>query len=93
MVLDWEHRPIMLWPKHLKQKILELEAKVRLLEKQKARAELLCRRSGQEAIIFDYASFDDGRKDMTSKSRKNYTTPGYRPQKKKYKETLVSSCD
>ena len=50
---DWEHQIQNTVSKTPEQKILELEAKVKLLEKQKARAEHLAERSDKKVIIFD----------------------------------------
>ncbi len=40
-------------PKSPQQRILELEEKIKLLEKQKARAEHLAERADKKAILFD----------------------------------------
>ena len=56
------------------QKILELEAKIKLLEKQKARAEHLAERADKKAIIFDML-VDLAEKEYNIDIRKNYT-PG-----------------
>jgi transposase-like protein len=71
---DWEHRPYYAMAKTPEQKILELEAKVRLLEKQKARAEHLAERADKKAIIFDML-VDMAEKEYDIQIRKNYT-PG-----------------
>lgn len=49
---DWENQPQKVMAKTPEQKILELEAKIRLLEKQKNRAEHLAERADKMAIIF-----------------------------------------
>ena len=50
---DWENQTPSHMPKTPEQKILELEAKVKLLEKQKAFLEQQASRSDKKAIIFD----------------------------------------
>jgi len=50
---DWENQVPTTMSKTPEQKILELEAKVRLLEKQKTRAEHLAERADKKVIIFD----------------------------------------
>ena len=50
---DWEHQTPKTMSKTPEQRILELEAKVKLLEKQKARAEHLAERADKKVIIFD----------------------------------------
>lgn len=52
---DWEYDKTQsnMKSKSPEQRILELEAKVKLLEKQKARAEALANRAGEKVIIFD----------------------------------------
>lgn len=69
---DWEHKTTNLMSKIPEQKILELEAKVALLEKQKARAEYLAERSDKKVIIFDML-LDLAEKEYDIKIRKNYT--------------------
>ena len=54
------------------QKILELEAKVKLLEKQKARAEYLTERADKKSILFDML-VDLAEKEYKIDIRKNYT--------------------
>jgi hypothetical protein len=54
------------------QKILELETKVKLLEKQKARAEHLAERADKKVIIFDML-VDMAEKEYDIQIRKNYT--------------------
>lgn len=53
-------------------KILELEAKVKLLEKQKARAEHLAERADKKVITFDML-VDMAEKEYDIQIRKNYT--------------------
>lgn len=53
------------------QKILELEAKIKLLEKQKNRAEYLAERADKKAIIFDML-VDLAEKEYQIDIRKNY---------------------
>ena len=50
---DWENQPPSHMPKTPEQKILELEARVKLLEKQKAFLEQQASRADKKAIIFD----------------------------------------
>lgn len=50
---DWEHQTPSNMPKSPEQKIMELEAKVKLLEKQKAQLERQNYISDQKSIIFD----------------------------------------
>jgi transposase len=50
---DWENQTPAHMPKTPEQKILELEAKVKLLEKQKAFLEQQATQSDKKAIIFD----------------------------------------
>jgi len=69
---DWEHRPPFPMSKTPEQKILELEAKIRLLEKQKARAEHLAERADKKVIIFDML-VDLAEKEYDIEIRKNYT--------------------
>ena len=56
----------------LEQRIIELEAKVKLLEKQKARAEHLAERADKKVIIFDML-VDMAEKEYDIAIRKNYT--------------------
>ena len=71
---DWEHRFSYPMSETPEQKILELEAKIKLLEKQKARAEHLAERADKKAIIFDML-VDLAEKEYNIDIRKNYT-PG-----------------
>jgi transposase-like protein len=68
---DWEHRSSYPMSKTPEQKILELEAKVKLLEKQKARAEYLAERADKKVIIFDML-VDLAEKEYDIEIRKNY---------------------
>ena len=69
---DWEHRVSYPMSKTPEQKILELEAKIKLLEKQKFRAEHLAERADKKAIIFDML-VDLAEKEYDIDIRKNYT--------------------
>ena len=68
---DWEHRTIKIMSQTPEQKILELEAKIKLLEKQKARAEHLAERADKKVIIFDML-VDMAEKEYDIPIRKNY---------------------
>ena len=68
---DWENRPSQRMPKSPEQRILELEAKIKLLEKQKARAEHLAERADKKVIIFDML-VDMAEKEYDIQIRKNY---------------------
>jgi transposase-like protein len=69
---DWENQTPMTKGKTPEQRILELEAKVKLLEKQKARAEHLAERADKKVIIFDML-VDMAEKEYDIQIRKNYT--------------------
>jgi len=69
---DWEHQIASSMSQTPEQKILELEAKIKLLEKQKARAEHLAERADKKVIIFDML-VDMAEKEYDIKIRKNYT--------------------
>jgi len=69
--LDWEHRFSYPMSETPEQKILKLEAKIKLLEKQKARAEHLAERADKKAIIFDML-VDLAEKEYNIDIRKNY---------------------
>ena len=69
---DWEYRSITAMSKTPEQKILELEAKIKLLEKQKKRAEHLAERADKKVIIFDML-VDLAEKEYSIDIRKNYT--------------------
>ena len=68
---DWEHQASYPMSKTPEQRILELEAKVKLLEKQKSRAEHLAERADKKAIIFDML-VDMAEKEYDIEIRKNY---------------------
>jgi len=68
---DWEHQIQSTMSKTPEQRILELEAKVKLLEKQKARAEHLAERADKKVIIFDML-VDMAEKEYDIEIRKNY---------------------
>lgn len=68
---DWEHQTPRTMLKTPEQRILELEAKVKLLEKQKARAEHLADRADKKVIIFDML-LDMAEKEYDIQIRKNY---------------------
>jgi transposase len=68
---DWEHQTPRTMSKTPEQRILELEAKVKLLEKQKARAEYLAERADKKVIIFDML-VDMAEKEYDIQIRKNY---------------------
>lgn len=69
---DWEHRSPYPMSNTPEQKILELEAKIKLLEKQKTRAEHLAERADKKVIIFDML-VDLAEKEYDIEIRKNYT--------------------
>jgi len=68
---DWEHQLKDSMSKTPEQRILELEQQVRLLEKQKARAEHLAERADKKVIIFDML-VDMAEKEYDISIRKNY---------------------
>lgn len=68
---DWENQAPKTMEKTPEQKILELEARVKLLEKQKARAEHLAERADKKVIIFDML-VDMAEKEYDIQIRKNY---------------------
>ncbi|MEO9954530.1 MAG: IS3 family transposase, partial [Nonlabens sp.] len=67
---DWENLSVVSMSKTPEQKIIELEAKVKLLEKQKARAEHLVERADKKVIIFDML-VDMAEKEYDIEIRKN----------------------
>jgi hypothetical protein len=69
---DWENLCVVTMTKTPEQKIIELEAKFKLLEKQKARAEHLAERADKKVIIFDML-VDMAEKEYDIQIRKNYT--------------------
>ncbi len=68
---DWENLNIASIDKTPEQRIVELEAKVKLLEKQKARAEYLAERADKKVIIFDML-VNMAEKEYDIEIRKNY---------------------
>jgi len=68
---DWENLSVTTMAKTPEQKIIELEAKVKLLEKQKARAEHLAERADKKVILFDML-VDMAEKEYDIQIRKNY---------------------
>lgn len=68
---DWENQVPKTMSKTPEQIILELEAKVKLLEKQKTRAEHLAERADKKVIIFDML-VDMAEKEYDIQIRKNY---------------------
>jgi len=68
---DWENQVPTTMSKTPEQKTLELEAKIKLLEKQKARAEHLAERADKKVIIFDML-VDMAEKEYDIQIRKNY---------------------
>ncbi len=68
---DWENQTPTTMSKTPEQRILELEAKVKLLEKQKARAEHFAERADKKVIIFDML-VDMAEKEYDIQIRKNY---------------------
>jgi len=68
---DWENQAAKTMSKTPEQIILELEAKVKLLEKQKSRAEHLAERADKNVIIFDML-VDMAEKEYDMQIRKNY---------------------
>ena len=78
---DWENQTVTIVAKTPEQRILELEAKVKLLEKQKARAEHLAERADKKVIIFDML-VDMAEKEYDIQNRKNYK-PGLSATSKK----------
>ena len=68
---DWENQAPKTMSKTPEQTILELEAKVKLLEKQKTRAEHLAERADKKVIIFDML-VDMAEKEYDIQIRKNY---------------------
>ncbi|MBF7093641.1 transposase [Flavobacterium sp. ALJ2] len=69
---DWENQLPTIMSKTPEQRILELEAQVILLEKQKARAEYLAQRADKKVIIFDML-VDMAEKEYDIQIRKNCT--------------------
>lgn len=50
---DWENKPLSKSPKSKDQRILEQEARIRLLEKQNARLEYQLKQTDKKALFFD----------------------------------------
>lgn len=67
---DWENQTPSNMPQSKEQRLLELEAKVKLLEKQKAMLEHQVERSDKKAIIFDMI-IDIAEKEYNISIRKN----------------------
>lgn len=67
---DWQNQTPLSMSKTPEQKILELEEKVKLLEKQKARAEHLAERADKKVILFDMM-IDLAEKEFNIPIRKN----------------------
>ena len=67
---DWENQTPNSMSKTPQQRILELEEKIKLLEKQKARAEHLAERADKKAILFDMM-IDLAEKEFNIPIRKN----------------------
>ena len=67
---DWENQSNMSMPKSPQQRIIELQEKIKLLEKQKARAEHLAERADKKAILFDMM-IDLAEKEFNIPIRKN----------------------
>jgi transposase-like protein len=82
---DWEHKNETTMSKTPEQKILELEAKVKLLEKQKTHAEHLAERADKKVIIFDML-LDMAEKEYNIRIRKNYKPELSTPSKKNTKK-------
>ena len=82
---DWENQSPSSMSKTPEQKLLELEAKVRLLEKQKNRLEDQLKRSDDKAIIFDMM-IDIAEKEYNIPIRKNSSPEQSKPSKKNTKK-------
>lgn len=67
---DWEHQTPSNMPKSQEQKLMELEQRVKLLEKQKAQLESQVERADKKAIIFDMM-IDLAEKEYNIPIRKN----------------------
>lgn len=67
---DWEHQTPSNMPKNQEQKLMELEQRVRLLEKQKAHLESQVEKADKKAIIFDMM-IDLAEKEYNIPIRKN----------------------
>lgn len=82
---DWQNLSKQTMAKTPEQRILELEAKVKLLEKQKARAEHLAERADKKSILFDML-VDLAEKEYKIDIRKNYTPDSSTSSKKSTKK-------
>ena len=82
---DWENQSPSSMSKTPEHKLLELEAKVRLLEKQKNRLEDQLKRSDDKAIIFDMM-IDIAEKEYNIPIRKNSSPEQSKPTKKNTKK-------
>ena len=82
---NWEHQTPRTMSITPDQRILELETKAKLLEKQKARAEHLAERADKKVIIFDML-VDMAEKEYDIHIRKNYTPELSIPLKKDTKK-------
>ena len=80
---DWENQTTSNMPKSKEQRLMELEAKVKLLERQKATLEDLVDRSDKKAIIFDMM-IDIAENELNIPIRKK---SGPQPSKEKHKKT------
>jgi len=82
---DWQEQSPTSMSKTPEQRILELEQQVKLLEKQKARAEYLAERADKKVILFDMM-VDMAEKEYNIDVRKNYNpellTASKKPMKK-----------
>jgi len=67
---DWENQTLSNMPKSKDQKILELEAKIKLLEKQKHQLERQADKADKKSIIFDMM-IDIAEKEYNIPIRKN----------------------
>lgn len=67
---DWDNQSFKSMSKTPEQRIVELEEKIKLLEKQKARAEHLAERADKKAILFDMM-IDLAEKEFNIPIRKN----------------------
>lgn len=67
---DWENQSYQPMPKSPQQRIIELEEKIKLLEKQKARAQYIAERADKKAILFDMM-IDLAEKEYNIPIRKN----------------------
>lgn len=82
---DWENLSVVTVAKTPEQRILELEAKIKLLEKQKARAEHLADRADKKAIIFDMM-VDLAEQEYNIQIRKNYAPESSKSSKQNTKK-------